>query len=76
MESLADYIARIIRLESEGEVSRVGKDHNPSEQDSGRDAQRVRDQGRLAHGHQSDHRQVGPTRDQDRPVYERATQCY
>ena len=65
MESLADYIARVARLESEGEVSRVGKDHNPSEQDSGRASQRVRDEDRLAHGHRSDTGQVGQVREQN-----------
>ena len=65
MESLADYIARITRLESEGEVSRVGKDHDPSEQDSGRASQRVRDEGRLAHGYQQNNGQVGQVREQN-----------
>lgn len=59
MESLTDYIARITRLESEGEVSRVGEDYDPSEQDSGRASQRVRDEGRLTHGHRSDTGQAG-----------------
>ena len=45
MERLADYIHRIIELESEGKVCGVKSNHDPAKQDAGRDCSRERDTG-------------------------------
>ena len=37
MERLADYIHRITKLESEGKVGGAKPDHDPAQQDAGRD---------------------------------------
>ena len=70
MERLADYISRVIRMESEGEVNGTPKSSDTSQSHAGRNSQRVCDQTGSPQRYQSCVRSSGQVREQDRCFYE------
>ena len=66
MERLADYISRVIRMESEGEVNGTPKSSDTSQSHAGRNSQRVCDQTGSPQRHRSGVGQTGSVGEQDR----------
>ena len=66
MERLADYISRIIRMESEGEVGRTPEGSDTSQSHAGGSSQGICDQTGSPQRHRSGVGQTGSVGEQDR----------
>ena len=65
MERLADYISRIIRMESEGENQRTPEGADSPQPHAGRDSQGICDQTRSPQRHRSGAGSFGQAREQN-----------